>query len=150
MSFGDDWASLVQVCSEYASFADTTDWDGMETLFVDDAEVILGPFRFAGRPEIREGMAERMRVDAMGGDPTLQHPTQHVMTTPNIKLEGDRATGRWYLLAMFLTTPAGESPLKLIGEYEMNFVRDGSSWLIQRVQLFYRWSGDDGRLVEDS
>jgi hypothetical protein len=59
----------------------------------------------------------------------------HSLSNPRIEVEGDRATGRWYL-QVALNTVGGETPgmQQMLGHYEDEFVRTPGGWKIRRCQ----------------
>ena len=75
-----------------------------------------------GRDAIRERMAA----------PTL-HFSRHYFVNPDIGIDGDRARGRWELLAP--CTSRENEPMWMAGVEEDEYARVGGVWLHSRMQL---------------
>jgi hypothetical protein len=59
----------------------------------------------------------------------------HVMNSI-IEVDGDRATGRWYLLQPLIRTRRdGEAAMWLAGRYEDEYVRIGREWKFKRLKF---------------
>jgi SnoaL-like domain len=114
--YGDDGplprGQLEALADEIAAlFAKDAVWDGGQA---------LGTCR--GRDEIRRRMAE----------PTLRF-SWHYFVKPEIEVDGDRARGRWDLLAP-CTTREGRA-MWMAGVEEDDYVREDGTWLHARMQL---------------
>jgi hypothetical protein len=63
----------------------------------------------------------------------------HVMN-PIIKVQGDIATGRWYLLQpLTRKSREGETAMWLAGRYEDEYVRVGNEWKFKRLKFITRF-----------
>ena len=93
-----------------ALFTEDAVWDGGA----------LGVCR--GRDAIRERMAA----------PTL-HFSRHYFVNPDIRLDGDRAHGRWELLAP--CTSRENQPMWMAGVEDDDYERVGGVWLHARMKL---------------
>jgi len=60
----------------------------------------------------------------------------HSLSNPVTKVEGDRATGRWYV-QVTVNMVGGETPgmQQTLGHYEDEFVRTPEGWKIRRCQF---------------
>jgi hypothetical protein len=103
---------LERLAAEIAAlFAEDAVWDGGHA---------LGSCR--GRQAIRRRMAE----------PTLRF-SWHYFVKPHIEVAGDRARGRWDLLAP-CTTADGRA-VWMAGVEEDEYVREGAAWLHASMRL---------------
>ena len=102
-------------------FTEDAVWDGGER---------LGAWR--GRDEIRKRFL----------DPTL-HFTLHYFVKPRIEVEGDRARGRWDILAPI--TFAGGKPGWMAGTEDDEYVRVDGVWLHSHMKLGVTFMGPELR-----
>ena len=103
---------LVPIAEEIAAlFSEDAVWDG-------------GPAM--GRCEGRAAIAERMRA------PTLLF-SRHFFLSPQIEVDGDRATARWDLLSP-CTTQDGR-PHWMLGSESDTYVRQANRWLHSHMKL---------------
>lgn len=79
-----------------------------------------------GRAQGRSAILERFRK------PTL-HYSWHFFVKPEVRVEGDRATGTWDVLAM-ITTTEGRA-LWMVGVEHDEYARVDGRWLHTRMQL---------------
>lgn len=93
-SAADGFAAL-DVVGEYFQFCDAKDWDGMRSLWTDMVDVDYGGvFPLEGHVEadaLKRAMAQVI-------DPIPL--TQHMVTSPAVKLDGDTATVKFHLEAL--------------------------------------------------
>jgi ketosteroid isomerase-like protein len=59
--------------------------------------------------------------------------THHFFTNPVIKIDGDRATGHWYLLALYTETDGRDT--MLVGVEDDKYQKIDGSWLICELKL---------------
>jgi len=139
----DEAADITEICQlkhAYAWNYDTRDPDALADLFTEDAECVFGPYgTWRGKQELYDGYVASMR--RMEG----RFPGIHAVTNPLIEVDGDEATGRWYLLDEFFG-PSGEEPLKIVGVYHERYRREQGRWLIARSEIEFLWSADRGRI----
>src|SRR5215218_9831772 len=77
---------------EYCWAYDAGDLSRLMHLFTDDAVCELGPFgTWRGREEIERGYRDQMVASRVPGG------RLHSVSNPLITVDGDTATGRWYL-----------------------------------------------------
>lgn len=131
----EDLSTLTELKHRYAALCDDDyNPDGLAALFTEDAVWDGGPLGYAeGRAGIREMFArssERMPFAI------------HHVTNSSLELDGDRATGRWYLWQPCLAS-GGELAdeavaLWMAGTYDDVYVREGGQWLIKRTHIQLR------------
>ncbi len=138
-------ADIIEICqlrSAYAWHYDTGELEGLVGLFTDDAVCDFGPYGvWDGIEAIRGGYRENL------ADPDDLFPTVHVSTNPLVKVDGDTATGRWFLLDHILNL-GDKDPLRLIGVYNHKFRRVDGDWKICWTKIDFLWSPDAGGRIE--
>lgn len=135
-----DILEICQIRSAYSWHYDSSDLDALIDLFTEDAVCDFGPYGvWTGKDAIRTGYAANLTA------PDDQFATIHPSTNPLIELDGDTATGRWFLLDHILG-PKDTSPLRIIGAYNDEFRRVGGDWKISRTRIDFLWSTEDGRI----
>ncbi|MEM7080236.1 MAG: nuclear transport factor 2 family protein [Pseudomonadota bacterium] len=60
--------------------------------------------------------------------------TQHMTMNPRIEVDGDTATGRWYLFGPF-TFPANKQAKWQAARYEETYARVEGEWLIKHLKV---------------
>lgn len=130
----EDVQAITDLKERYATLCDDGyDADGIAELCVEDcvwSSNVAGEFR--GRDEIRRFMRETGEQLSWA---------QHFMISPAIEVDpgGERATGRWFLLAL-ATQVAGageEGPQSVLfsGNYEDAYVKVDGAWRFERIAL---------------
>lgn len=82
---------------------------------------------------------EALRRFVSGFDGTFAH-TAHVVTNPAVHVDGDAASGRWYLLLFYRTT-AGDVGMTQ-AQYDDTYRRVDGAWSIKQSTLSYGLSRD--------
>ena len=138
-----DLEAIKQLRYSFSWYLETSDPDALADLFTKDAVIDVGPWgRMEGQDAIRKGYGRAYK----GQDPLT---AMHAVTNPRIRLDGDRATGKWYLLDLVLG-PGDESPLKVVGIYDEDYVKVDGEWKMARLTLEFLWSADVGRVTPDN
>ncbi|MEY4270373.1 MAG: hypothetical protein RLZZ58_1589 [Pseudomonadota bacterium] len=121
--------------ARYCRFLDTKDWDGLTSLFCDDA--ILDVEQDTGNPPIhgRAGIIEQIRVAV------IDAASSHQVHTPEITLSGDDAAmGIWAMQDRVVWKP-GSSPIPGIasitgyGQYHETYRRSVEGWKFASIRL---------------
>lgn len=121
-----DHLALRQLKHEYCHRIDGGDYEGWVDLFTDDGSFVrVGTDRFEGRPELLS-FAEDVF------DPGFAHTAHHV-TDPVVDVDGDAASGRWYLFLQFATPDGGGGWKQAV--YEDEFRNVDGAWRIDTVNL---------------
>jgi hypothetical protein len=126
----EDIEALKQLKHRYAAFCDQDyDPDGLAPLFTENAIWDGGMMgRYEGREAIRKFFSEAHTVVPFA----IHHVTNAI-----IDVEGDRATGRWYLWQPCTFSPAGEA-LWMAGRYFDEYRREDNVWRFEHVQIELR------------
>ena len=136
-----DWAEIYQLKSAYGVHYDSPDFEALIDLFTDDAVFDAGPYgTWRGKDELRAGFLENI------GAPDNNFPTLHSFLNPVISIDGDEATGTWYLLDFALTGGPELPALRATGVYDERYRREDGRWRIAFTKLTLLWNSDVGRM----
>jgi uncharacterized protein (TIGR02246 family) len=127
-----DAEAIRHLKHRYCALCDANyDADGLAALFTEDAVWdggLMGVHH--GREAIRRfftGSSARVPF------------ALHMVTNPIIAVEGDRASGSWYLWQpMVYTLPGGEQAYWMSARYDDRYVRVEQEWLFERVTISLR------------
>jgi uncharacterized protein (TIGR02246 family) len=120
----EDLEEIRQLFVDYGRHLDAGDVHAYAGLFADDGEILLGPIgRAKGRAAIVELMTKvRERAST---------PSHHLITSPVIRLDGDRATSdvQWTVIR-----PGADGTLEvaMFGRHEDELVRERGRWCFRR------------------
>lgn len=130
---GDDLAAIRELKSRYCWYFDDGDLDGVVSLFTDDAVCELGTFgSWRGRDEIEAGYRAQMVDSQVPGG------RMHALSNPLIEVDGDTATGRWYLVDYDISG-GSEQPIRLLASYRDEYRYQDGGWLMARTALTIHW-----------
>lgn len=136
-----DWIEIFQLKSKYSWYYDTPELEKLIALFTEDAVLDMGPYGLhVGRGQVRELFVENI------SSPENGFPTLHATTNPLIEIEGDEATGQFYLLDTVLTDSPDRPTLGWGALYYERYRREEGRWLISHVEMRFLWSRDLGRV----
>jgi uncharacterized protein (TIGR02246 family) len=124
----EDELAIRRVLVDYAARQDARDYAGYAALFAQNGEWVNGKNIYKGREAIL-----KMLVDLYGTPPPgyVNNESYHIITNPQIDLNGDRATAHSrHLLVM--RGPKGEPIPALAGRYEDELIREDGQWKILR------------------
>jgi ketosteroid isomerase-like protein len=142
MSRADDWIEIYELKSSYYWYYDSPDLEALVGLFTDDAVCEFGAYgTWTGIDEIRAGFTENVSAS------DNNFPSLHAVTNGKIAVDGDSATGQWYLLDTVLTGAPGEPSIRVCGVYYERYRREGGRWLIAHSHLKFLWNSDVGRIL---
>jgi hypothetical protein len=143
----EDIESIKQLKAQYCSFCDQNyDPQGIASLFTDDGVWDGGNLGKA------EGHAAIIKFFERAPS-AFSFAIHHVMN-PRIDVDGDHATGRWYLLQpLTRKSRSGEEAMWLAGRYEDEYVRIGGEWKFARLKFImhflapyeHGWAKDQGK-----
>jgi ketosteroid isomerase-like protein len=122
----EDADQIRRLTQEYRRLLDARDLDGYGRLFAADGEWLGGTGYGQGPAGITAMLNERL--PARSSD----HPVAwHLVTEPEISLDGDRATGTvtWTWVGR---GDAGTPVMRLLGHYDDVYVREHGRWRYQR------------------
>lgn len=118
---------IKQLKARYFRFLDTANFDGLQTVFTEDATAHFkgGDYDFdlSGWPALRDFYQQSFTPTKFG-----MHTGHH----PEISVEGDSAKGIWYLHDVFMSL---DDNMRVMGSalYVDNYVRVQGEWLIKHT-----------------
>ena len=122
----EDADQIRRLTQEYRRLLDARDLDGYGRLFAEDGEWLGG----TGYGQTPAGITAMLneRLPARSSD----HPTAwHLVTEPEIDLDGDRATGT--VTWTWVGRGDADTPvMRLLGHYQDSYVRERGRWRYQR------------------
>ena len=134
-----DRSAITALTIDYCWALDTRDWEALRAVFLPDAVAELGS------PELHgiDAIIERVSTALSPLD-----DSQHMVSTHQIVLEGDRARSRCYFHAQHIRHAANGSPHFIIaGRYEDELVRTHQGWRIARRRLVPMWREGNAEVV---
>ena len=127
----EDIEAIKQLKARYCSLCDDGyDADGLADLFTEDAIWDGGSLGVAeGREKIRRFFQNTPRVMPFA---------VHMVMNPIIEIDGDSATGRWYLFQAATYDPAG-GPIWGSARYDEEYLRVDGLWRFSSLRLTSRF-----------
>jgi len=130
----EDVRALTELTFRYAYAIDGHKWDELREMFTDDVELDYG----LGVENVIRG-ADRF---VEGSRAALEQitATHHMFTNHLFQIDGDRATGKYYMHAQHLKRDAEGGVLHTLGGiYEDEFVRTDTGWKVSRRSYRAIW-----------
>ncbi|MGZ4445435.1 MAG: nuclear transport factor 2 family protein [Nocardioides sp.] len=118
-----DIREIEQLKYRYVRTLDTKQWDDFESCFLPEATADYNGLEFADRAALVGYMRDNL------GDGMI---TMHQVHHPEIVLDGDRATGRWYLQDR-VVVEAFRFMLEGAAFYEDTYVRTPDGWRVSHT-----------------
>lgn len=125
------------ICNLQAQYAYLVDYDQVDRLgeiFAEDFawEVKVDKaFRITSLSELKEYVGKSRAGKIM---------TRHQSVTPYIEIDGDRATGKWFMFGPGTSdTPEGQVANWTAGTYENEYVRENGAWKIRLFSFNYNF-----------
>ena len=123
----EDIEAIKKLKARYCAGADERDEDKFVGCFTEDAVWDGGNFgHFEGKAAIRE---------FFGTIPQVLSFAIHYVMNPRIEVNGDTATGSWYLLEPCTMVEGGEQATWGVAKYEEEYVREDGEWKIRNLIL---------------
>lgn len=130
-----DRLEIQQLLVAYATAVDSGNFDAFDEVFVEDADIDLTAFgASAGKPaEMKKWLAEGMAPLSA---------SQHLIANTDIRIDGDRATGRVMCYnALVLPPETGAPPVTLLGMWYIDeYVRTADGWRIAKRGQQRSWA----------
>lgn len=134
-----DRSAIIDLTHAYCWALDTHRWDELRDVFLPEARAVLGGSDLHGIDDI---IARVRRALSPLDD------SQHMVSTHQIRLDGDRATCRCYLHAQHVRLAAEGGPNYVVaGRYEDQLVRTPQGWRIARRDLITMWTQGNPNVV---
>jgi hypothetical protein len=115
-----DIDQIARLKYRYLRTLDTKQWDDFEACFLSDATGDYNGLVFEDRAALVGYMREHLNDGVI---------TMHQAHHPEIDIDGDSATGRWYLQDKVIV-PAFDFMLEGAAFYEDRYVRTPAGWLV--------------------
>ena len=126
MTSFEDFQAITRLKYAYCRFLDTKDFASMCALMTDDVTVTYGggAITLLGREAVQEYLTKAMSSPAM--------LTSHLVSHPEIDVDGEFAAGRWALVDTVILEEAG-LVIRGASLYEDRYARVDGSWLIEHT-----------------
>ena len=126
MTTFEDWHALTTLKAAYCRLLDTKDFAAMCGLMTEDVTVTYGggAITLTGRQAVEDYLTKAM------SDPTML--TSHLVSCPEIDVDGDTATGRWALVDTVIIEKHN-LVIRGASTYEDRYVRTPEGWRIQHT-----------------
>lgn len=122
-----DYQKIKELRSQYSYTIDhgaaTGEWDDFISLYTEDAVVDYPQTTMRGHDEI-EAFAHEIEE--------FYEFSMHTAQMPVLNLNGDEATGTWYMLVMYTATDGSEG--YVVGRYEDEYRRVDGDWKFSRIK----------------
>jgi uncharacterized protein (TIGR02246 family) len=111
---------------------DRKDWDGYADVFAEDGEFEIMGQRRKGREDIVAGPARDLaKYDVL----------QHIVTNQIVEVDGDRAAGQWYAIAVHVPDGGDPGVHADVGlRYRFTARRDAAGWRFSEVVIDVLWT----------
>jgi ketosteroid isomerase-like protein len=133
-------AAIVRLTHDYCWALDTRDWERLRLIFLPDVVAHLGAGGQRGVDEVIARTSSALsRLDV----------SQHTVSTHDVNITGDSATGRCYLHAQHVLrgTPGGDN-FVIGGRYDDRYVRTSAGWRIAERRLTMIWFEGNPAVVQ--
>ena len=122
-----DYHRIKELRSRYAQTIDhaaaTGEWEEFVSLYTEDAVVDYPQTTMEGHNEIKAFGAEIEEFYEF---------SMHTAQMPVIELNGDEATGVWYMFVIYIATDGSEG--YVVGRYEDEYRRVDGEWKFSRIE----------------
>jgi SnoaL-like domain len=146
----DNW-TVAETLYRYATGIDRRDWPLYRSIF---AEEVLYDFSSYGANRPPRLLRSAEWVDSLIPLFTGLDATQHSMTNPTVRVDGDRVDGDRANITMYMQahhvfdSNDPDSYYTLGGYYDDTLVRNGDGWLITGVTLTVTWQRGNYDVME--
>lgn len=128
----EDFQTITNLQAKYSFLVDSLQLEELVDLFDDDFVWEVGfdqMMTVTSKPALLALLQKTDEASAM---------MVHQPVTPCIEVDGDRATGSWYLFGMVTSkTPEGDVAKWVQGTYDNAYVRVGDQWKFSRLSFRY-------------
>ncbi|MFD9890855.1 nuclear transport factor 2 family protein [Amycolatopsis sp. NPDC059027] len=130
-----DRLEIQDLVVAYATAVDGRDFDALDRIFADDAYLDYTAF---GGVTGNLAVVKKWIAQNLAQLPAIQH----LIANPDIRVDGDRATGRVMCLnPIALPAEDGEPPVAMLGLWYLDeYVRTPQGWRISRRDHQRSWS----------
>lgn len=118
-----DRLEIHELRGAYARAIDYENFGKATEIFTDDAVVNYRGGACHGGEEVEAYWRENVDYEF----------SMHTVQMPELSIDGDEATGRWYMI-VFYVTPDGDEGY-VLGWYEDRYTRVDGEWLIDEMEM---------------
>lgn len=126
---------VTDVIQRYASTIDTKQFPALRQLFTDKARAV-----YNGDTELVGGDAIVEWIKGATATKTWQH---HLVSVYHPEVHGSEAHALVYLISHQTDEAVPNDVLRMVSRYDMNLVKDGDTWKIDRLNLVVGWVATD-------
>jgi uncharacterized protein (TIGR02246 family) len=132
---------IVRLIRDTWAAIDRKDWDAYADGFAEDGEFEIMGQRRKGRNEIVAGPARDLaRYDGL----------QHLVMNEIVDVDGDRAVGQWYAIAVHVPDAANPGAHADVGlRYRFTVRRDEARWRFEEAVIDVIWTSGMGFGIEE-
>jgi hypothetical protein len=126
----EDIQEIHELQRRYVNALICTEWDDCADCFAEKAKIDVYLHKpVIGNAAIRKWLKEELSLTHAGkeGD---------IVVHPVIKVDGDKAKGKWLLYMMYCYPRTGQSLFWVQGFYDMDYIRENGRWKINVM----RWT----------
>ncbi|MFD6274240.1 nuclear transport factor 2 family protein [Streptomyces sp. NPDC060209] len=137
-----DKLAVVETLYRYAAGLDLRDKDLLASAFADDAVADFGPATKKAGQEYPPVQGRETIAAALSG--SLSHlDTTHSLSNPRVSLDGDMAKLEAIMACQHLPREDHSRHVLMTNRYDVELVRSGDVWVIQRVTVDNAWTEGD-------
>ncbi|ADB62675.1 hypothetical protein Htur_3815 (plasmid) [Haloterrigena turkmenica DSM 5511] len=118
-----DRLEIHELRGAYARAIDYGNYEEATEIFTDDAVVNYRGGTCHGGEEVAAYWCENVAYEF----------SMHTVQMPELSINGDEATGRWYMI-VFYVTPDGDDG-HVLGWYEDKYRRVNGKWMIEKLDM---------------
>lgn len=118
-----DRIEIQELRAAYSRAIDYEDYERATEIFTDDAVVKYRGGTCHGGEEVEAYWREKVAYEF----------SMHTVQMPELEIDGDEATGKWYLV-VFYETPDGDEGY-VLGWYEDEYRRVDGDWKISEIDM---------------
>ncbi|MEB3961449.1 nuclear transport factor 2 family protein [Streptomyces kunmingensis] len=137
-----DKFAVVETLYRYAAGLDLRDKDLLASAFADDAVADFGPATRKAGQEYPPINGREVIASALLG--SLDHlDTTHSVSNPRVSLDGDTAQLEGIVACQHLPRKDHSRHVLMTNRYNVDLVRSGEVWVIQRLTVDNAWTEGD-------
>ncbi|GGP13936.1 nuclear transport factor 2 family protein [Nonomuraea glycinis] len=137
-----DKLAVVETLYRYAAGLDLRDRALLASAFADDAVADFGPATRKAGQEYPPVEGKETIAAALSG--SLSHlDTTHSLSNPRVSLDGDKAHLEAIVACQHLPEDDHSRHVLMTNRYDVDLVRQGEVWVIQRVTVDNAWTEGD-------
>ncbi len=113
-----DYLAICELRAKYSRSIDNENWETYAELFTEDTTVVYPRDTLESRQEVYEYARDRVEYDY----------SMHTVQMPEIDVDGDEATGKWYMVVFYVATDLSQG--YVLGSYEDEYRKVDGEWKI--------------------